>query len=420
MAIEITESDKYREAFDRVHASTALPEKSVIMKSEALERFIRGGFPNTRSERWKYTDLGIAAERARTVALPIPQTADLPDGTQWAEDCTTIIARNGQYLETPDLPPGIRIETGPAAVASTLRAPVPMPGRDALADLNAAFIADSLVLDISHTPATPICIHHLIDSGAGAVHIRMAIRVAAGVNASVIEVYEGSGDTLTNAITDISISANGQLSHTRVQADSHGSVHLGATSIHLASDASAAVRALELGGSLARLDLAAHLDGPGADIDISSLVLAPRETHGDHHIDIDHSAPKTRSRVTSRCVAGHGRAVMNGRIHVCEGAQQTDAGLVNHNLVLSATGEIDAKPELEIYADDVSCSHGSTTGQLDEDALFYLQSRGIAVEDARRLLVQAFVSAVTSNVPSSPIERLADDALTRLLGECDE
>jgi Fe-S cluster assembly protein SufD len=235
----------------------------------------------------------------------------------------------------------------------------------------------------------------------------------------VIESYiglEDAAENLTNAVTEIILHAGAALEHYRVQQESVQGYHV--SSVHVQQEASSRYEShvIALGGALSRTDIETRLAAAGAETVLNGLYMAGGRQHVDHHTRIDHLAPHTRSAEYYRGVlAGRARAVFNGKVVVHPDAQKTDAHQTNANLLLSADAEVDTKPELEIYADDVKCSHGATVGQLDEDALFYLRARAIDLETARSLLTYAFAEDIISRMRFKPIrERLSRLVLGRL------
>jgi Fe-S cluster assembly protein SufD len=275
-----------------------------------------------------------------------------------------------------------------------------------------------LELAANAQPDQPIYIVHQWTDGATQLmsNPRVVVRAAAGSRCVVVEHFigAGAGECFTNAVTDIEIAADAQVEHYRIQQESLRTFHIGHVNVRLQQNARYSSHDIALGAGLARLNLGTTLQGPGAHVALHGL-LAPLATqHLDAHTSIDHAAPHTTSDENYRGIAGErGRGVFNGKVIVRPDAQQTDARQSSRNLLLGAGAEIDTKPELEIYANDVKCSHGATTGQLDATALFYLRSRGLDETTARTLLIRAFAeSVVTSIGPQAVrthIEKLLDE-----------
>jgi Fe-S cluster assembly protein SufD len=406
--------ERYRAAFDaRWPANDSPNDPLVELRRAALERFITAGFPTQRQEDWKYTNLRRL--EARTFA-PAKAGALEVGGQRWIDNAgARIVLVNGHWMPALSTVgaqlPGMTLltlkqwsEHDPAAVAAFVaQASRTQPG--ALEDLNLAFFEDGVVLDLAAgtTPDQPIYIVHQWSDAATQVMSNPRVVVRAGPNSRcvLIEHFVGatSGECFTNAVCDIEIAAGASVEHYRIQQEPARSFHIGHVNVRLQQDSRYASHDIALGASLARLNLATTLQGPGAHVALHGL-LAPLATqHLDSHTTIDHAAPHTTSDENYRGIAGErGRGVFNGKVIVRPGAQKTDARQSSRNLLLAAGAEIDTKPELEIYANDVKCSHGATTGQLDAAALFYLRSRGLDEAAARALLIRAFAESIVTSI----------------------
>jgi Fe-S cluster assembly protein SufD len=310
-------------------------------------------------------------------------------------------------------------EHDPAAVAAFIaQTSRTQPG--ALEDLNLAFFEDGVVLDLAAgaAPDQPIYIVHQWSDGAAQLMSspRVVVRAAANSRCTVIEHFIGgsSGECFTNAVTEIEVAAAAKVEHYRIQQESTRTFHIGHVNVRVQQDGCYASHDIALGASLARLNLGTVLQGPGAHADLHGLLAPLASQHLDSHTTIDHAAPHTSSDENYRGIAGErGRGVFNGKVIVRPDAQKTDARQSSRNLLLAPGAEIDTKPELEIYANDVKCSHGATTGQLDATALFYLRSRGLDEAAARALLIRAFAESVVSSVGPPAVrnhlEKLLDE-----------
>jgi Fe-S cluster assembly protein SufD len=417
--------ERYRAAFDaRFPASDPLIE----VRRAALERFVRAGFPTQRNEEWKYTNLRRL--EARTFA-PAAAGALAVGEQRWIDNAGMRIAFvNGHWmpaLSTVGVQlPGMTLltfkqwaEHDPAAVAKFIAQTSPAQ-TNALEDFNLAFFEDGVVLDLAAgvTVDQPIYIVHQWSDAATHVMSNPRVVVRAGANSRcvLIEHFVGTnaGECFTNAVSEIEIAAGASVEHYRIQQEPARSFHIGHVNARLQQDSRYASHDIALGASLARLNLVATLQGRGAHAALNGL-LAPLGTqHLDSHTTIDHAAPHTTSDENYRGIAGErGRGVFNGKVIVRPGAQKTDARQSSRNLLLAPGAEIDTKPELEIYADDVKCSHGATTGQLDATALFYLRSRGLDEAAARALLIRAFAESVVKSIGPiavrSHLEQLLDE-----------
>lgn len=417
--------ERYRAAFEaRFTASDPLIE----VRRAALDRFAAAGFPTQRQEDWKYTNLRRL--EARTFA---PATAGaLAVGEQrWIDNAgLRVVFVNGHWmpaLSTTGVQlPGMTLltlkkwsEHDPAAVAEFV-AQASRPQTTPLEDFNLAFFEDGVVLDVAAGAVVdqPIYIVHQWGDAATQVMSNPRVVVRAGVNSRcvLIEHFVGTnaGECFTNAVSDIEIAAGASVEHYRIQQESARTFHIGHVSTRLQQDSRYAAHDIALGASLARLNLTTTLQGAGGHVALNGL-LAPLATqHLDSHTTIDHAAPHTTSVENYRGIAGErGRGVFNGKVIVRPGAQKTDARQSSRNLLLAPGAEIDTKPELEIYADDVKCSHGATTGQLDATALFYLRSRGLDATAARALLIRAFAESVVKSIGPlavrSHLEQLLDE-----------
>jgi Fe-S cluster assembly protein SufD len=420
-------SERYRAGFD---ARWTASDDLVQLRRAALERFVAAGFPTQRQEDWKYTNLRRL--EARTFA-PAASTAAALDALEqhWIANAgIRIVLVNGHWM--PALSsvgaqfPGMTLLTlkqwsghDPAAVAAFI-AQTSRTQPSALEDLNLAFFEDGVVLDLAAGAAAdqPIYIVHQWSDGAAQLMSspRVIVRAAANSRCTVIEHFIGgsAGECFTNAVSEIEVAAGAKVEHYRIQQESTRTFHIGHVNVRVQQDGRYASHDIALGATLARLNLGTVLRGRGAHVDLHGLLAPLASQHLDSHTTIDHAAPHTSSDENYRGIAGErGRAVFNGKVIVRPDAQKTDARQSSRNLLLAPGAEIDTKPELEIYANDVKCSHGATTGQLDATALFYLRSRGLDETAARALLIRAFAESVVSSVgpPAvrSHLEKLLDE-----------
>jgi Fe-S cluster assembly protein SufD len=239
-----------------------------------------------------------------------------------------------------------------------------------------------------------------------------------GSRVRVIETHAGSpGDGyLTCPVTEVVVGANADVDHYKVQVESVAAFHMGMLQVHLGRDSRFATHSISTGGALVRHDVRARLSGPGADAVLNGLYVVDGTQHVDTHMLVEHLAPNCTSHELYKGVLdGRSRGVFNGRIFVAREAQKTDAVQANRNLLLSRDALVNSNPQLEIFADDVRCTHGSTIGQLDEDALFYLRSRGIGSDAARSLLVYAFAAEIVDSIRDTGVkDELAEFLFERL------
>ncbi|HYD49770.1 MAG TPA: Fe-S cluster assembly protein SufD [Terriglobales bacterium] len=389
-------------------------------REDALSRFSATGFPTTRWEEWKYTDLGKLAKTdlaAVTAAEPaagraLLASASLPDGPQmvfihgiYAPE----LSRDGGDAGVEILSLRQALERMPERIESHL-GKLTAAADDPLVALNTAMARDGAVLHLRRDAvlSQPIQLLFLSPSTPGAVasHPYVLVIAEEGSSATILETYAGDtdGTYLTNAVTEVFAAANSQLRHYRVQREGEGGFHIGTLQAHQQRDSSLTSVAVSLGGRLARTSVQTILDGPGSACTLDGLYLGNREQHLDHRTTIDHRQPHSTSRELYKGILdGHATGVFNGKVYVRPHALKSDAQQMNKNLLLSDDAEVDTKPQLEIFADDVKCSHGATIGRLDEDALFYLRARGVDSATARNLLIYAFANEMVGRIAVAPV-----------------
>jgi Fe-S cluster assembly protein SufD len=398
------------------------------MRAQAFARFAELGFPAARDDAWKYTSLRRLESRRFQPARRSPDASDRAEVAPLSPHRVVLV--NGAVAERSGLPPGIRVRTLDEALRdgepqSTLLRVPSGGGTERFAALNVALCADILVVDIDERAAPEEPLHlALVSAGAEArmAHPRVLIRAARGSTARIILHHAGddAAEQFVNSFVEVELAADATLHLYRLQAAGTRSFLIERIEATLGPRAGFLVHDAELDASLSRLDLHVRLAAPGAATELSGLFLADGARHLDAHVRVDHLAPDTTSLVDYRGIAaGRGRGVFNGKAIVHVDAQRSNARQTNRNLLLTPGAEIDSKPELEIYADDVKCSHGSTTGQLDPAALFYLRSRGLGEHEARSALTRAFAGAVLSRMDlasyAAAVHAVLDERLTRLL-----
>jgi Fe-S cluster assembly protein SufD len=353
--------------------------------------------PTPRDEDWKYTDLSRAREisgrwLSAGAATPATVLADDIDRITGGIDATWFVIANGE-LKTSTEPAGVSVEK--------FAEPPAMEG--ALAELNAALLIDGLHIRVNaelEKPLGLLVIDHANEDSVSQTFIQ--IEFAAHATGEIIEYHASSGtaDHYANTIVTLNVGDNASVKHVRVQDRAHNHVQTGQTKVDVGRDAQFLSSGFDLGGGLIRNDMILNISNPGADVSFDGLYLAGDGQHIDNHTRVDHRVGPATSRQEYRGILnGKCRCIWNGKAIVHEGADGTDADQANHNLLLSDKAEIDAKPELEIYTDDVKCSHGTTVGQLDETALFYLRSRGLDKQRATQVLTHAFAAGLVARAP---------------------
>jgi Fe-S cluster assembly protein SufD len=396
------------------------------LRAQALQRFTeQGGFPSQRDEDWKYTDLSPVAARALAFLDESPERpATKPAGSQLAglEQAITVHFSNGRLGELPGTVAGLRLSAFadiPAqqqkAVLDELTASRPRAG---LTDLNTAFQSAGLLIELADGVelSAPLLLHFHSDGQALGQPL-VLLRQGRNSRLRLIQHHSGQGPASSNSLLLANCGEASRLDFLRIQDESSEAHHLATQQLHLARDAQLHATFIDLGARLARNDMQVSLADRGANAKLHGLFIANGESHIDYHTRLDHQAKDTHSHEIIRGIAGdRGRGVFNGKIIVHQGADGTDAEMANRNLLLSPRAEIDTKPELEIYADDVKCAHGATTGQLDNTALFYLRSRGIDNESARRILISAFAAEVIESIQPPELRTQLSGRLAERLG----
>jgi Fe-S cluster assembly protein SufD len=299
--------------------------------------------------------------------------------------------------------------------------------RHVFAALNSALMSDGALIHVDRdvVARSPIEILH-ISVGMeqpGIIHPRHLIVLERGARAEVTERYACLGDAryFNNALVEVALGADSELLHTRLQEESSQAQHLSDVQVRQGERSRYRLVLAALGGAWSRSDVRVTFDGEGAEAELDGLMLARDKQLNDVHLDVQHLVPHCTSRETFKGILdGKGRVVFDGRIVVAEGAQKTDAQLSNDNLMLSRSAEVDTKPQLEIYADDVKCSHGTTVGELDANMLFYLRSRGIPHARAIQMLCRGFAEEVLANIDNEPLRAYANKLLTARLAQTTE
>jgi Fe-S cluster assembly protein SufD len=401
-------------------------------RKAAIARFAELGFPTRRLEEWKYTNPApiarVAWGAAERAELPADALADLGIGGDPA-----LVFVNGRFapsLSARGADPAITLASfgellgsDPAALEALL-AHDPIFGDRAFAALARAFATDGAYVRIPRDQVAERPIWLIFASVPGATpaacHPRFAVVAETGSRAAIHEVHVGlgSGPQLDAALGEIQAGANAHLRHVKLLIDGAGATHLAHTALRVARDASLRSTLVSLGAAVARHDVVATLDGPGAECSLDGLYVAGDGQHVDNLTTVDHREPHGSSRELFKGILdGKSRGVFSGKVIVRPAAQKSDAQQKNENLLLSRQAEVTSKPQLEIEADDVKCSHGSTIGQLDADAVFYLRSRGLSESDAAALLTRGFAAQVLEPIEDAGFrERIEARVLAKLFG----
>ena len=411
---------RWREEFESFRAALPAtePEWLRVLRATGIGAFEEAGFPTTRLEDWRHTSV---AAIARTEFQRPPASAGVADvavldtidfGHAFAR--RQLVFVNGRYapaLSTAGTSDGVHVRSlrevldrEPQLVQPYLDRQASGPGRP-FAALNAAFLDDGAFIAVPAGTVLTEPIHLVFLSAPGpqatASHPRVLVWAGRKSQVSIIESYGGTSDAvyLTNAVTEITLEDGAVVDHYRLQRESARAFHVGTLCATQGRATRFASHAISLGASLSRLDIRQLFAGEGGECILNGLFLGSDRQHTDTHTWVDHAEPHCTTRELYKgIVDDKARGVFVGRILVRPGAQKTDAIQSNKNLILSREALVDSLPQLEILADDVKCKHGSTTGQLDPLALFYLRSRGIGEEAARALLTYAFASDVVQRI----------------------
>jgi Fe-S cluster assembly protein SufD len=390
------------------------PPWVAALRAEAFERLRVLGFPTTRNEDWKYTNVRPVVEaewRGEGGSAPSQAPVELPgfEGPRLSFVNGRIAPGLGSVQ---GLPEGVLL----GGLAEALRGVRREELREHLASsegwrdeafaaLNTASFEDGAVLLLPEGCVLPHPVHLQFLTVPGVGHLeqqpRLLIVAGAGAEAHLVETWTAYGEapSFTNVVTEVRLGANAALEHVKLQQESRATSHLSWTAVRQERDSRYRSRLLSLGGSLARNGLRVQLAGEGADCELDGLYVGASAQHQDNQVFVHHAVPHASSRQLYKSVlTDRAHGIFTGRVLVDPGAQKTEAHQQNRNLVLSENAVADTRPQLEIYADDVRCTHGATIGRLDPDALFYLRARGLDLATARSLLTQSFALEVLERV----------------------
>lgn len=406
---------------------------SRAFRQGALERAAKLGFPTVSQEEWRYTSLEPVASLP---FKPLPPTAPaLPSAEQIApflaggETARRLVFVDGVYA--PSLSrlgsplAGLHLSTLAQSGAQALGALDRCAGgyENFMGALNSAFFSDGAYLTVAKSVQVTEVIQLLFvrtKAGLGlAQQPRNVILAEANAQVAVVETYVSlsDGPQVTNTLTEIQAAEGAQVEHIRLQNESLEAFHFGAVHAHLGRSSKLLSHVFSLGSRLARQDIRAVFSDEGGYALFNGLYLTQGTQLTDHHTLVDHAKPHCESHEFYHGILeDSSKAVFNGKIVVRPDAQKTDAKQTNRNLLLSNKATIDTKPQLEIFADDVKCTHGATVGQLDEDSLFYLQARGIGAQEARRMLIHAFARAAILRVGAEAVRPSLDQWVLAKLG----
>lgn len=403
------------------------------LREKGRAAFARLGLPGPKDEDWKFTPIA----RLDNVSFGLPGFASgsvspaILDSLTFGAARGRLVFLNGRYQPALSLPPkGVRLQSLAAALAQSPGLVLPSLGRYARVDeepfaaLNSAMFEDGAFVEIAAgaVPA-PLDLIFLSDNSAGAAIVspRNLILARPGSSAVIVETYAGADDCsyFTNAVTEVVLEEGARVEHYRLQREGSGAFHVGTLEVRQERDSRFTSHAISLGGLMARTNINVLFAGEGGECILNGLFTGNGHQHTDTHTRIDHAVPHCASREFYKGILdGSARGVFFGKIVVAPGAQKTDARQTNKNLLLSKEALVSSTPQLEIYADDVKCAHGSAIGQMDDDSLFYLRSRGLSELEARGLLTRGFVNDVLERMSVEEIRRnLSEILMARLSKE---
>ncbi len=403
--------------YDRLNAGAGASHAAWLreLRGRALTRFAELGIPTTRDEEWRFTNISPIGEtpfrmagEAGGAAAALLEAVD----TGRAQRVVVINGRYSAELSSAQWQRGVKVESLAAALARGGSEVEGLLGRIAAFDsrafvaLNTAFLQDGVFLRVPRGAIVERPVHLVFVSAASAAepvmtHPRVLGIVGDGAQVRIVESYVGAEGSryLTNAVAELEIGENAIVDHYKDQREAPAGFHIGLQAVRCARSSTFLSHAFTLGGQIVRNEAIAILNGEGVDCTLNGLYLSDGQRLVDNHTLIDHAQPHCGSHELYKGIlAGRSRAVFNGKIIVRPDAQKTDAKQTNRALVLSDEAQINTKPQLEIFADDVKCTHGAAIGQLDEEALFYLRARGLTAREARDMLIHAFAGDILNRV----------------------
>jgi len=428
----------YEESFSGLETSAASHEPSWLRKlrQDGFARFGETGFPTVRDEDWRFTNLSAIAQtpfRLVRNGHRAPSLADIAPHRIAGAGCELVFVDGRfapQLSSVGKLPSGVKVASLAAEIAANPGVIEPHLGRylniqrDAFAALNSAFVEDGAFIHVPRGVVLESPIHLLFISTAHDTptvsHPRNLIVAGENSQATIVENYVslGSGEkALCNTVTELVAGDHSVISHYMVEREDEKAFNVSTLRIQQGRAADIASHSLLVGGALVRNNVHPVLAGEGGECLINGLFVGRNRQHLDNYMLVEHASPHCGSRqFYNGILDGHAHGVFHGRIIVHKDAQKTDAKQTNRNLLLSDTAQIDTKPQLEIYADDVKCTHGATIGQIEENSLFYLRSRGIDEASARRLLLFAFASECLDRMKAGPARTYVENLIHQNLG----
>jgi Fe-S cluster assembly protein SufD len=429
-----TGADSYAAQFAASAQASALPNALASLRDDAFHCFDRLGFPTTRMEDWRFSNVApiaqtpfVAPERTPTYGQAALDALSLPKlgGPE-------LVFVNGWFMPglstTDGLPAGVRARSLAEVLVSDPDTVLPHLGRlarienHAFTALNTAFLRDGAVIEIGAGIVVDAPIHLVFITTGGGVPVmsqpRALVLADANSQVRVVESHAGEGDTpyLNNTLTEIVVADGAVVDHYAIVREAQAGFRIGGLFARLGRASNFSSHAITLSGAIVRHEAHVVLDGEGAVCTLNGLYLGNGQQLVDNQTTMDHAKPHCDSyELYKGILSGRSRAVFNGKIIVRLDAQKTDAKQSNKALLLSEDAQVTTKPQLEIFADDVKCTHGATVGQLDAESLFYLRSRALSEAQARQLLIHAFAADLLSHIKIDAVRRQLDTLLTERL-----
>jgi len=431
--------------FTRIDKQVAGPPRPWLaeLHRAGVARFEAVGFPTTDEEEWRFTNVAPLAKTTLVPAARAPEAAAKELAGKFAfgaEAGIELVFVNGQFA--PELSHGeiaagnVRVQPLSAALVQEEGSSVePHLGRLAAIDgnpfvaMNSGLFREGAVVQLARGAIVERPIHLLflslpVGQAAGeipATHPRVLVVADEGASASIVESYGGDAGRgpayFTNAVTEIVVAAGSHIDHCKIQQESPAAYHVATMDVRLGAHGAFVSHAVSIGAKLARNDLIVTMNGHAAEATLNGLVLLADGQHCDNHTLLDHAYPKCPSHeLYKHVLGGKSTGVFKGKILVRQDAQKTDSKQTSKSLLLGDEAAMNSQPALEIYADDVKCTHGSTTGPVDEEMVFYLRSRGVDVEAARQLLTYAFAADITRRIKIEPVRRRVEDFMAARAG----
>ena len=393
-------------------------------REAAIRAFEERGFPTRKDELWRYTNVAPLIDTA--FHAPHASTATTGEGLLHGIRLVFVnglLAPDASHVE--GLPAGVTLAGVHTTLdqASELEAHVtsqPVTVENAFGDLNTAFFRDGAYLRVAagvkvEAPIELVFVNEG-DCASTVTHVRNVIVCEAGSEVQIVETHRGSAGALCNEVIEVEVASKANVEHVKVQLDSDEAFHVSSLRVRLAEDAHFGNHFVSMGGRLVRNDIEVSIEGERSNCTLNGVFLVDGKRHVDTNTLIHHRVANcTSHELYKGILADHGKGVFRGKIHVHQEAQKTDAKQSSSNLLLSDDSTINTQPNLEIYADDVRCTHGATVGQLDEDAMFYLRTRGLSEAGAKRLLTLGFVNDVVDQLPVAEVRDLLIDKVTHRL-----